>query len=114
MIQDVVVEAVAREDVAAVVGAVEGPVVAQTLREKHQDAVVAQLVILDDRQRLEGFAESDAVGDDAAAEPFELVDSADNPVTLELEQPLPDLCIAYPGRRLDYPLFVEFVSFGLE
>ena len=68
VVQDVVVEAVGREDVAAVVGLVERPVVAQALGHEHQHAVVAQLVVLDDRQRLERLSEADAVGDDAAAE----------------------------------------------
>ena len=114
VIENVVVEAVARENVAAVVGAVEAPVVAQPLRAEHKHAVVAKLVVLDDCKRLEGLAESDAVGDDAAAEPLDLVDGADNPVALELEQPLPDFGVADPGRRPDDPLFVELTAVGPE
>ena len=114
VIENVVVEAVAREDVAAIVGAVERPVVAQPLRAEHKDAVVPQLVVLDDRQRLEGFAEPDTVGDDATAEPLELVDGADDPVALELEQSLPDFRVANPGRRVDDLLFVELAALGSE
>ena len=68
VVEHVVVEAVGGQDVAAVVGLVERPVVAQALGAEHQHAVIAQLVVLDDRQRLESFAQPDAVGDDAAAE----------------------------------------------
>ena len=46
VIINVVVEAVDREDVAAVVGAVEAPVFAQPLRTEHEHAVVAKLVVL--------------------------------------------------------------------
>ena len=84
VVQHVVVEAVGGEDVAAVVGLVERPVVAQPLRAQHEHAVVAQLVVLDDRERLERLTEADAVGDDAAAEALELVDRADDAVALEL------------------------------
>ena len=101
VIENVVAEAVAREDVPAVVGPIEGPVVSQPLRAEHEHPVVAKLVILDDRERLEGLAEPDAVGDDAAAEPLDLVDGADDPVALELEQSLPDCGVTDPGRRSD-------------
>jgi hypothetical protein len=67
---------------------------------KHQHAVVAQLVVLDDGERLEGFAEADAVGDDAAAEALQLVDRADNAVALELVELLPDDGVAMPVADL--------------
>ena len=83
MIQNVVVETVGREEVAAVVGFVERPVVAQALGAEHQRAVIAQFVILDDRQRLERLAETDAVRDDAAAKAVQLVERANHTVPLE-------------------------------
>ena len=114
VVQDVVVEAVGGEEVAAVVGLVERPVVAQALGHEHQHAVVAQLVVLDDRQRLEGLAEADAVGDDAAAEALELVDRPDDAVALELEELLPDDGVPDAGGGLDDALFVQFVPACLE
>ena len=110
VVQDVVVEAVGGEDVAAVVGLVERPVVAQPLRAEHQHAVVAQLVVFDDGQRLEGLAEADAVGDDAAAEALQLVDRPDHAVPLELEELLPDGGVADAGGGLDDPLLVQLVA----
>src|SRR3546814_8942637 len=68
MVQHVIIEAVACQDVAAIIGLVERPVVAQPLGTEHQNAVVAQLVVFDDGQGLEGFAETDAIGDYAAAD----------------------------------------------
>ena len=110
VVQDVVVEAVGGEDVAAVVRLVERPVVAQPLGAEHEHAVVAQLVVLDDRQGLERLPEADAVGDDAAAEAVELVDRADDAVALELEELLPDDRVADARGRLDDPLLVELVA----
>ena len=114
VVENVVVEAIASEEVSAIIGAIEAPVVTQSLGAKNQSTIVAQLVILDDSQRLEGFAEPDTVGDDATAEAVELVDGAHNPVALELEKPLPYLGIANAGGRPDDPLFVEFVALDLE
>ena len=114
VIENVVIEAVGGEEVAAVVRLVECPVVAQALRHQHQHAVVAQLVVLDDGERLEGLAEADAVGDDAAAEPFQLVDGPDHAVALELVQLLPDRGVADAGGGLDDALLVQFVAEVLE
>jgi hypothetical protein len=68
MAEDRVAEAVVdkRIQLAVVVGLVDGPVFAQLFGAEDEDFVVAELVILDDGQRFEGFAESDAIGDDAA------------------------------------------------
>ena len=110
VVEHVVVEAVGGEEVAAVVGLVERPVVAQALGHQHQHAVVAKLVVLDDGERLEGFTEADAVGDDAAAEALQLVDGADDAVALELEELLPDHGVADAGGGFDDALFVQFVA----
>ena len=110
VVEDVVVEAVRREDVAAVVGLVERPVVAQRFGHEHEHAVVAQLVVLDDRQRLEGLSEADAVGDDAAAEALQLVDGADHAVALELVELFPDDRVADAGGGLDDALLVQLVA----
>ena len=110
VVEHVVVEAVGGQEVAAVVGLVERPVVAQALGHQHQHAVVAQLVVLDDGQGLEGLAEAHAVGDDAAAEALQLVDGADHAVPLELEELLPDDGVADAGGGLDDALFVQLSS----
>ncbi len=110
VVEDVVVEAVRGEEVAAVVRAVERPVVAQALGAEHEDAVVAQLVVLDDGQRLEGLPEADAVGDDAAAVAVELVDGADDPIALELVELAPDDGVADAGSGLDHLLLVQLVA----
>ena len=109
VVQDVVVEAIGRQEVAAVVGLVERPVVAQPLGDQDQHAIVAQLVVLDDGERLEGLPEADAVGDDAAAEAVELVDRSDDAVALELVELLPDNRVADAGGRLDDLFFVECI-----
>ena len=114
VVQDVVVEAVGREDVAAVVRLVERPVVAEPLRAEHEHAVVAQLVILDDGQGLECLSQADAVGDDAAAVALQLVDRADDAVALELEKLLPDVRVADAGRRFDDAIFVQLLAEILE
>ena len=53
--------------------------------------MVAQFVVLDDRQRRVGFAQAHAVGQDAAVVLVDLVDGAFDAVFLELEQSFPDL-----------------------
>jgi hypothetical protein len=103
-----------RERVAPVVGLVERPVVAQAFGRQHQDAVVAQLVVLDDGERLEGLSQAHAVGQDAAAEALELVDRADDAVSLELVELLPDPRVADAGGALDDALLVQLVAQVLE
>src|SRR3546814_98122 len=98
------------QDVAAIIGLVERPVVAQPLGTEHQNAVVAQLVVFDDGQGLEGFAETDAIGDYAAADALQLVDSADDAIPLKLEQLVPDGRVADARRGLDNPLLVQLVA----
>ena len=58
MVQYVVVETVGGQHIALVVALVERPVVAQTLGCQNEHAVIAQLVIFDDRQCLEGLAQT--------------------------------------------------------
>ena len=89
MVQDVVVEPVRRQDVPTVVGCVEGPVVSQALRAQHEDSVVPELVVLDDRERLEGLPQANRVSDDAPTEPVDLVDRAHHAIALELVELLP-------------------------
>ena len=58
MIEDVVAELVSAEDVTLVVLGIQRPVFAQLFRRQYQHPSVAQLVILDDRQRLKGFSQT--------------------------------------------------------
>ena len=110
VVEHVVVEPVSRQDVALVVGLVERPVVAQALGRQHQHAVVAQFVILDDGQGFEGFAQTHAVGDDAATKAVQLVDGAHHTVALELEELFPHHGIADAGGGLDNTLLVHLVT----
>ena len=76
---------------AVVLGEIDRPVVAQLLGAQHQHTVVAQLVVLDDRQCRVGFTQAHAIGQDAAVVLVDLVDSAFDAVFLEVEQGLPDV-----------------------
>jgi len=78
-------ETVRGEEITAVVGLVKCPVVAESLGHQHQHAVIAKLVVFDDGESLEGFAEANAVRNDAAAQTLKLVDGSDNAIPLELE-----------------------------
>jgi hypothetical protein len=83
MVQHVEGEAVGGQHVAHIVTRPQRPVLAQALRREHEHASVAQFEIFDDGQGLEGFAQPYAVGDNAAAEPLQLVYGADDAVLLE-------------------------------
>ena len=114
VVEYVVTEAVGGQEVAAVVGLVERPVVTEPLGHQHQHAVVAQLVVFDDGQGLEGLAEADAVGDDAAAQSLQLVDGPHNAVPLELVELLPNRGVADTSGRLDDAFLVQLVAEILE
>ena len=112
VIEDVVIETVRRQDIALVVRFVQRPVVAQAFGAQHQYAVIAQLAVLDDGQGLEGLAQAHTVGNDAAAEAFQLVDGSHHAVTLELVQLLPDHCVADARGGFDDALFVHTFAVG--
>ena len=86
MIQNVIVESIWREEIAAIICFVKGPIVAQALGAEHEDSIIAQLVIFYDRERLECFTESNAVSDDAAAKSVQLIEGANDAVMLALKQ----------------------------
>lgn len=71
-------------------------------------------MVFDDGQGLEGLPEAHAVGDDAAAEPGELVDGSDRAVALELEELFPHDCVADAGCGFDDLLLIQFVAEVLE
>ena len=114
MVEDVVVEAVGGEEIALVVGFVKGPVVAQPLGAEHQHAPVAQFIVFDDGQGLKGLPQADAVGDNAAAEPVELVEGAQHAVALKFEELAPDDAVADAGRGIGEALLVERACVGAQ
>ena len=114
MVQNVVVEAVRRQDVALVVGLVERPVVAQAFGAEHQHAVIAQFAVLDDGQGLKGFAKAHAVRNDAPAKAFQLVDGTHHAVTLELVELLPHHGVANAGGGFDDAFLVHAFAVGCE
>ena len=83
MIEDVKAEPVSGKKIAAVIDRVKRPVLAEFLRAQNHDAVIAEFVVLDDRQGFKGFAEADTVGDDAAVVLFDLVNCAEYAVPLK-------------------------------
>src|SRR5205814_8036224 len=100
--------------VAAIVRLVECPVISQALGAKNEHAIVPQLIVFDHREGLEGFAEADAIGDDAPADPLELIDCPDHAVALKSKKLLPNDGVPYASGRLDNPLFIELVAEVLE
>jgi hypothetical protein len=116
--EHVVVEAIPGEEVGLEVAVVVQPVVGKLLRAEHQDGLVAQLVILDHRQRGEGFAKANAVGEDAAVIGFQLVDQASGGIALEVEQLLPDQAVqiagAVVGENILVHVFEEFLEYVVE
>lgn len=93
----IVAEAVCHKGVEQVVARVNRPVLAELLGAQHQGALVAQLEILDDRQRLVGLAQPHAVGEDAAVVRQQLVDRSLHPVLLKGEERLPDFRLKQRG-----------------
>ena len=87
--------------------AIDRPVLAELLRTENEHALVFQLEVFDDGQRLEGFAQADAVGEDAAVVLEDFVDRAFDAVALELEKRLPNLGVH------DLDVLVEQAAFFL-
>jgi hypothetical protein len=83
MAENVVIETVFREEIRFQVTVVE-PIIRQLLQAEDEDGPVAQFVVLDDGEGGEGLAEADAVGEDAAAVGFELVDDPGGGIPLEI------------------------------
>ena len=107
MAQHFVVEPVFGEDVGFEVAVVGEPVVGQLLGTQHQHRAIAQLVVLDDGQRREGFAQAHAIGQDAAVVGFQLVDDAGGGIALEVEQLLPHQGVQVAGAVVGQHVFGE-------
>ena len=69
----------------SVVVAINRPILAEFFRAKNQHALVFQLKVFDDGQRLESFSQADAVGEDAAVVFEDFIDRAFDAIALELE-----------------------------
>ena len=91
MAEHVVAKPVIKEGVKLVIEPVDGPVFSELLRAKDKDTFVSQLKILDDRKGRVRFAQTHAVGKDAAVMGKDFIDGAFHAVFLELEERLPDL-----------------------
>lgn len=107
VVEHVIVKAIGMQNVAPVVGFVQGPVVAEALGAEYQHPVIAQLVILNNGQSFKGLAEAHVVCNDTAAEACELVNGSNRILFLKSIEALPDLRIANAGGRLDDALFVQ-------
>ena len=110
VVQDVEVEPVGGEKVAPVIDGVERPVFPELLRTQHKDAVVAQLVVLDDGQSLEGLSEADAVGNDAAVVFLDLIDGTQYAVPLKAVELAPDEGIFNARSGLDDLVFLKLAE----
>jgi len=64
-------------------------------------------VVFDDGECFEGFPQTNAVGNDAAAKAVELVDSTHNAISLEFEELVPDHRVADACGGLHYALFIQ-------
>ena len=98
-----------RVHLAVVRGEVIGPVLAQLLRAQHEHVLVALLEPLDDGQSGEGFAQTDTVGEDAAAMLFDLGKHGAQAIALEIEQRAPNRGLL-ERRLLDQRLFCRLVG----
>ena len=114
VIQHIVVEAISDEDIALVVLGINRPVFPKLLWCKHQHPIIPQFIVFDNRQSREGLAQTNAVGNNAAAVLFDFVNSAHDPIPLELVELVPNkgLLDACPG--LDDGLFREFPQIRFE
>ena len=110
MVQDIIVEAISRKKVALVVDRVDGPVLPELFGGEHQDAIIAQLVVFDDGQRLERLTQAHAVCNDAAIVALKLVDSAENTILLKLVELVPDECVFEAGLRPDDALLIDLFN----
>ena len=93
----VVAEAVGKERIEATIGLVNGPVLPELLRAEHEDALVLQLKVFDDGEGFVGFAQANAVGDDAAVVTENFVDGTLHTILLKLEERFPYLGLKKAG-----------------
>ena len=90
MIQYVIAQSILGDGIANIVALVGRPVLGQFFRAEYQHGFIAVFVVFDDRQRCEGFAEADAVRQNAAVEFFKLADDSQHSILLEVVEHIPD------------------------
>ena len=110
VMQDIVAELVVRERVQRAGISVDGPVARKFLRAEDQNALVAQLEVLDDGQGGVGFTQADAVGQDATVVIQNLVDGGLGAILLEREERPPDVRV----RKRNTSEVVIHVAFAIE
>ena len=108
MVQDIVIEAVCGQNVPAVVLRVDAPVLMELLGSQHQHAVVSQLIVLDNRQRREGLAQADTIGNDAAIILFNFINGTHDTIFLELVEFVPDYSVLDAGTGLENIVLCQF------
>ena len=86
MAQNVIIEAISGKDIGRQVAVVVQPVVRELLGTKNKHRPIPQLVIFHNGQSGKCFTKPHAVGQDAAAVGFELVDDAGGGITLKVEE----------------------------
>ena len=121
MEQHVITKPVRGDGIVGVVVFVGVPVLRQLLRAEHQDVFVAVFVVFDDRQGGEGFAEANAVRQNAAVVFFQLVNQPQGSVPLEVIEQIPDFALLETGGLIGenvlgdiFQKFVEDVIEGEE
>src|SRR5438067_2487840 len=110
MMEDIVTELVVRERIQRTGIAVDGPVAAQFLRAKNEDAFVAELEIFDHRQGGVGLPQANAVRENAAVVVENLVYGCLGAVLLEGIERAPDVCV----RERNPPQIVVEVTGAIE
>ena len=110
VVEDIVAQAILGQRIVAVVLLVGVPVFRQLFGAEHQDRFVAALVILDHGQRREGFAEANAVGQNAAVVFFQLVDDGEGRVFLEVVQHIPDFAVLEAGGLIGQDILGNIVQ----
>ena len=90
MIKNIIAQPILRDGIVDIVALVGRPVLGQFFRAEYQHGFIAVFVVFDDRQRCEGFAEADAVRQNAAVEFFKLADDRQHCVFLEVVEHIPD------------------------
>ena len=110
MVEDGVVESVGGEDVGLEWAVVGQPVVGEFFRAEDEDGLVAQLVVFDDGEGGEGFAEADAIGEDAAVVGFQLVDQADGGIALEVEELFPNGSVLVAGAVIGKDVLIDVLK----
>ena len=90
MVKHVIAELVVGKWIQGAGVAVDGPVACELLWAEHQNALIAQLEVLDDGEGGVGFSQPNAVGQDAAVVVEDLVDGGLGAVFLKRKERPPD------------------------